>query len=96
MLLNHLLDYLNNITHIICYDETKNKIKEFADSINKDCIVVDDLDTAVKVAYDISEEKDTILLSPACASWDQYKDFEERGRKFKELVEKIKEENYED
>ena len=91
-----LKDYLNHVTHIICYGETKNKIKEFADSINKDCIVVNDLDTAVKVAYDISEEKDTILLSPACASWDQYKDFEERGRKFKELVEKIKEENYED
>lgn len=90
-----LKDYLTYVTHIVCYGETKNVIKEFADKINLDCIVVDDLENAVRVAYDISEENDTILLSPACASWDQYKDFEERGKKFKQLVENLKEENYE-
>lgn len=90
-----LKDYLTHVTHIVCYGETKNIIKEFADSINVDCTVVDTLEVAVKVAYDISEENDTILLSPACASWDQYKDFEERGKEFKKIVEKLKEENNE-
>lgn len=91
-----LKDYLSHVTHIVCYGETKNIIKEFADNINLDCIVVENLEDAVRVAYDISEENDTILLSPACASWDQYKDFEERGKEFKKLIENLKEETYED
>ena len=90
-----LKDYLTHVAHIICYGQTKNVIKEFADKLNIDCIVVETLEDAVRVAYDISEENDTILLSPACASWDQYKDFEERGKEFKKLVEKLKEEKYE-
>ena len=32
---------------------------------------------------------DVVLMSPACASFDMYKNFEERGRKFKELVKKL-------
>lgn len=88
-----LKEYLSHVTHIVCYGETKDIIKEFATKIGKDCIVVDTLDDAVRVAYDVSEENDTILLSPACASWDQYKDFEERGRHFKQLVRNLKEEN---
>ncbi|MEG0826618.1 MAG: UDP-N-acetylmuramoyl-L-alanine--D-glutamate ligase [Bacilli bacterium] len=87
-----LTDYLANVSHIVCYGETKNIIKEFALKVNVDCEVVDTLEEAVKVAYNISNENDTILFSPACASWDQFKDFEERGREFKKIVEKIGEE----
>lgn len=75
---------------IICYGQTKDKIKEFADRINKECIVVETLEEATKLAFEMSQENDTILLSPACASWDQFKDFEERGRKFKEYVRSLK------
>ena len=56
------------------------------EKINKECIVVDDLENAVNIAFKNALENDVILLSPACASWDQYSDFEERGRKFKEYV----------
>ena len=84
-----LSDDLSNVTHIISYGETKNRIKEFALKYNKDCIVVDNLEEAVKCAYSISNEGDTILLSPACASWDQFENFEQRGDKFKETVEKL-------
>lgn len=75
---------------IICYGQTKEKIKEFADKINKECIVTETLEEATKLAYKISKENDTILLSPSCASWDQFKDFEERGRMFKEYVKGLK------
>lgn len=81
-----LKDYMDNVKAAICYGETKNKLKEFLDSINVKNYVVDTLEEATKKAYELSAEGDVILLSPACASWDQFKDFEERGRKFKEIV----------
>lgn len=77
------------IKEVVCYGETKNKIKEFIDRINISCTVVDNLEEAVKKSYELSKEKDIILLSPACASWDQYKDFEERGNEFKKVVKSL-------
>lgn len=45
-----------------------------------------DLATAVDAALRVGEKGDVLLLSPACASFDQFKDFEDRGRQFKALV----------
>ena len=86
-----LRDDLSNVVHIVCYGETKDRIKEFADSCNIDCVVVDTLEEATKFAYNISSVGDTILLSPACASWDQYEDFEKRGEKYKEIIDSLNE-----
>lgn len=85
-----LADDLSNVTHVVCYGETKLRIKEFMDNINVECKVVGNLKEAVEVAYELSEPNDTILLSPACASWDQYDNFEIRGTEFKKAVEKLK------
>lgn len=84
-----LLPYLNHTKHIVCYGETKDRIKEFASKNNIDVTVVDTLEEATTTAYNISNEGDTILLSPACASWDQYPNFEVRGEEFKKVVESL-------
>ena len=84
-----LKDDLGNVTHIVCYGETKNRIKEFANECKIECTVVDTLEEATNIAYNISNDGDTILLSPACASWDQFEDFEKRGEKFKEVINNI-------
>ena len=83
---DNLADYVGNVKAIVCYGETKNKIKEFADKNNVNCYVLENLNEAVNKAHEIAESGDTVLLSPACASWDQFKTFEERGELFKNLV----------
>jgi len=48
-----------------------------------------DLESAVRDAREDAEPGDVVLLSPACASYDQFRDFEERGERFRELVEAL-------
>lgn len=81
-----LKEYLGNTKNIVCYGQTKERIKEFADKIGIECFVVNDLKEATKTSYELSNDGDIILLSPACASWDQFKCFEDRGNLFKEIV----------
>ncbi len=51
-------------------------------------ILTDKFETAVKVAKSLAEDGDNVLLSPACASFDEFKSYEERGDAFKNIVEK--------
>ena len=44
------------------------------------------METAVKMAHEMAKSPQVVLLSPACASFDMFKGFEERGRVFKDLV----------
>ena len=83
---DELNDHLSNVTHIICYGETKERIKEWS---KIDCQVVQNLEEATKKAYELSKPGDTILLSPACASWDQFKSFEERGELYKKIINEL-------
>jgi len=78
--------HLKNVKKIVCYGETKNKIYDLALKNNIDCSIFDNLKGATIDAYNSSIEGDIILLSPACASWDQYKCFEDRGNEFKNIV----------
>ncbi|MCL1998654.1 MAG: UDP-N-acetylmuramoyl-L-alanine--D-glutamate ligase [Turicibacter sp.] len=47
---------------------------------------VSTLEDAVKLARKTAESGDTVLLSPACASWDMFRSYEERGKRFKEIA----------
>ena len=50
---------------------------------------VEFFENAVKAAADSARAGDTVILSPACASFDAFKNFAERGRKFKEIIKNL-------
>ena len=78
-----------NVINLIVLGETKTQIvKTFKKFVNT--IEVSDLQEAVQTVYKISEPGEYILLSPGCASYDMYNNFEERGKHFKQLVNTIK------
>ena len=85
-----LASYMSKVRVIIGIGECRNRVLEFAKSIDKECYVYEFLQDGFKKAVLVSKENDIILLSPASASWDQYKECEERGKEFKELVEEYK------
>lgn len=81
--------YMSHVTHVIALGETKDKIAVMCEEMQIDCVKVMDMEEAVKAAYNLSSEGDTILLSPACASWDMYPNFETRGNEFKKYVDEL-------
>ena len=84
-----LKDYMKYVKHIVALGECRNRVEEFAKKMGIPCTNVETMKEAVPSAFDVAEKGDTILLSPASASWDQYKKFEDRGDEFKELVNKL-------
>lgn len=70
---------------LVLIGEAAEKIKA-ALSGCADSVIAGDLKEAVRFARDRARTGDTVLLSPACASFDMFRDFEDRGRQFKQIV----------
>lgn len=82
-----LVPSLKDVKAIVLFGETKDKLADAAKKAGIPTILfTENTETAVPIAYDLSEPGDTILLSPANASWDQYKNFEIRGEKYMAAV----------
>lgn len=82
-----LVPYLENVKVAILYGESKEIMKEAMEQAQiEEIVMVDSLEQATKAAQSYAESGDVVLLSPACASWDQYQSFEERGAQFNELI----------
>lgn len=79
-----------SVKHMMLLGKDASVIGEAADKYDfKDYTYCNNMEDCVKDAFKIAEEGDTILLSPACASWDMYENFEQRGRHFKEIVARL-------
>ena len=74
---------------IICLGVDNTKLHEVFGGMIDKMYDATSAKEAVEIAYDIAQPGDTVLLSPACASFDLFKNFEERGRLFKEAVQKL-------
>lgn len=78
------------VRYLVLLGETANKIAECARRHGfENIIMTESLEEAIKVCSQKAERGDAVLLSPACASWDMFKSYEERGRMFKEFVHKL-------
>lgn len=91
--LTSLIPALARVNAIIAYGETAERFKALGEAEQIPSYAVGTLDEAVPLAFEQSAMDDVILLSPACASWDQYKTFEERGEHFIRLVNAYEEAN---
>lgn len=83
-----LIDFLNqsDVTNIICMPESGHQI---ADKLNKKVYKVDNLEEAVDIARKVTKPHKICLLSPSASSYNQFKNFEEKGLKYQELVKRI-------
>jgi UDP-N-acetylmuramoylalanine--D-glutamate ligase len=80
------------VKKLVLIGQTAEKIEECAHRNGfMDTVRVDSLEDAVWYCYDNAVSGDAVLLSPACASWGMFKNYEERGRIFKDLVNHLEE-----
>ena len=85
-------DFTENIKSVVILGATAPKIAAAADKAGFcDYIMANGFKDAVIKAYKEAREGWNVLLSPACASWDMFKSYEQRGDIFKEIVRNLKE-----
>ncbi|MDO5375931.1 MAG: UDP-N-acetylmuramoyl-L-alanine--D-glutamate ligase [Staphylococcus rostri] len=77
-----LIPYMNNVRVMVAFGETQEKFVKLGESQGKLVIRAVDVVDAVNKIQEVIEPNDVVLLSPACASWDQYDTFEQRGEMF--------------
>lgn len=76
----------DKVKAIVCLGKNNAKIKEAFSECVGDIVETSNMEEAVKAAYYLARNGDTVLLSPACASFDLFENYEDRGKQFKEQV----------
>ncbi|NND87783.1 MAG: UDP-N-acetylmuramoyl-L-alanine--D-glutamate ligase, partial [Flavobacteriaceae bacterium] len=82
-----LLPLVNEkVKAIVCLGVDNEKIVQQFGNVVDMMVETQSMEEAVKIAYKLAERDDAVLLSPACASFDLFENYEDRGRQFKEAV----------
>ncbi|NQY28063.1 MAG: UDP-N-acetylmuramoyl-L-alanine--D-glutamate ligase [Flavobacteriaceae bacterium] len=82
-----LLSLVNEkVKAIICLGKDNEKIKHVFQNTVETLVETESMSEAVKMAYKLAEKGDNVLLSPACASFDLFENYEDRGRQFKAAI----------
>lgn len=84
--LNDLIE--QKVKCVVLIGQAASKIMATWEKVTK-CVTAGDMEEAVEAAFAGAVKGDTVLLSPGCASFDMFDDFEHRGRVFKQAVEKL-------
>ena len=79
----------NKVKALICLGKDNKELKKAFDGVIEEIVEVDTMSEAVRKAYHLGTDGDVVLLSPACASFDLFENFEDRGRQFKESVREL-------
>lgn len=87
---NDLTPYMKNVKAVIAIGQCRKRVEEYAKSLNIPVYTHEFLKDGFKEIPPIATPGDVVLLSPASASWDQYKECEIRGKEFKDYVKEIK------
>jgi UDP-N-acetylmuramoylalanine--D-glutamate ligase len=74
---------------LVCLGLDNKKLLESFDGIIPVIEEAHSMEEAVRKAYDLAEKGDTVLLSPACASFDLFENYEDRGKQFKKFVREL-------
>lgn len=84
----HMLDEMvkDKVKAIICLGKDNSRIHEAFGELIENIVDAGSADEAVKAAYYLGKKGDVVLLSPACASFDLFDNYEDRGRQFKNAV----------
>ena len=82
--------YMGNVKAIIAIGQCRDRVAMYAKDIGKDVYVYEHLVDGFDKAVQLADSGDIVLLSPASASWDQYKECEVRGAEFKSKVKELK------
>ena len=76
---------------LVCLGRNNEPLRDVFDEVLESIVEVQSADEAVKCAFSMAESGDVVLLSPACASFDLFKNYEDRGEQFKAAVKKMSE-----
>lgn len=84
---NELMELVKTkVKAIVCLGKDNKKIVNTFKGVVPDIVETEGMEHAVKSAYFLSEPGDVVLLSPACASFDLFENYEDRGKQFKDKV----------